>query len=1013
MLTISLLGSPELRLATTPLTITRRRSRALLYYLAAHAAPVTREQLLNLLWPDHERSAAQQLLRTTLHGIRRAGVELIASDIWLQLPPTANIDVRTLADALASQPMAIEQLSSALATYRGPFLADFYLNDCPPFDDWAASERERYQAMVLRGFNTLAAHYEATGQFDSAAETLARAITLDPLREDIQRAAMRIAYRKGDRAGAIRRFEQLRDLLDSELGVPPMAETRALYDAIVTDQLAGDRKQEAEGILPTPAPILSSSTLLPFTGRIAERARLHAALNNGRFALIEGEAGIGKSRLSEQILHERGGLALIGTARELEQTLPYQPLIEALRRLINSAAWPTLWANITLSPIWLTELARLLPELAPEAPPGGPADESRLWEAVNRLLSSLARHQQVTLLIHDLQWAGGATLGLLGYLVRQERDLPLSFMATARHAPPRSPLATLSQALLREQRLERVILGRLSADETLTLAQTLSPGYAQPLAAWFRKSAEGNPYMLAELVRHAREEKILLDDGTLNLHALSESPIVPQSVYSLMLARLSNLAPAARQILDTAVAVGRSFSFALVAHASGLSESEALDGLDELVAARLILPIDQNQYSFDHSLTMEVAYREVAEPRHRMLHRRVAEVLESEHRHNLDAVAGLLASHFAEGQAPERAAIYALRAGQQALRLAAWDEAVGFLEQALAFTPEASRYEVLMALGEARQQIGQNALAGEHYRAALALAAARADADNARLGLASALLAQARFAEMLALAQQICDGGDEYAQVRGLFLWGTALSLEGADLAGAAERLEQAEAIIARQQQPDPLALVQVQFELGNLAAQRGDLERAVARYYATLDLAEAVGRETTIAWQVLAHNNLGYHLHLLGRLEEAEQHARTGLSLAEERGIIGNLPFLHSTRGEIAMARGDLATAERHFTQGLEIAERMQLPERMAGITANLGLLAARRGDTALAVHHLSTALAHADDLGTRHLAAQVRIWLAPLLPPAAAKNILAEARAIAEAGGRQRLLAEIEALE
>jgi DNA-binding SARP family transcriptional activator len=338
MLTISLLGSPELRLATTPLTITRRRSRALLYYLAAHAAPVTREQLLNLLWPDHERSAAQQLLRTTLHGIRRAGVELIASDIWLQLPPTANIDVRTLADALASQPMAIEQLSSALATYRGPFLADFYLNDCPPFDDWAASERERYQAMVLRGFNTLAAHYEATGQFDSAAETLARAITLDPLREDIQRAAMRIAYRKGDRAGAIRRFEQLRDLLDSELGVPPMAETRALYDAIVTDQLAGDRKQEAEGILPTPAPILSSSTLLPFTGRIAERARLHAALNNGRFALIEGEAGIGKSRLSEQILHERGGLALIGTARELEQTLPYQPLIEALRRLINSAA---------------------------------------------------------------------------------------------------------------------------------------------------------------------------------------------------------------------------------------------------------------------------------------------------------------------------------------------------------------------------------------------------------------------------------------------------------------------------------------------------------------------------------------------------------------------------------------------------------------------------------------------------------------------------------------------------
>jgi DNA-binding SARP family transcriptional activator len=1027
MLLIRLFGSPELRLNTTSLHIPRRRSRALCYYLAAHNGPINREQLLNLLWPDHERTAAQQILRTTLHGIRRAGVELFATDQGLALPADARVDVRDLQQAMPHSATDFEALASALVNYRGPFLADWSLPDCPSFDDWAANQREHYQALALRGLNTLAAYYEASEQFDLARDALARALQIDPLREDVQRGAMRLAYRTGDRAGAIRRFEQLRELLDHELGVPPMAETQALYDAIVTDsvgeplrgwngepvsatRITGSPPQRLTPAATQPFP---PSGELPFTGRVAERERLHAALSEGQLALIEGEAGIGKSRLAEQLLHERGGLALVGAARELEQALPYQPLIEALRRLISRADWPALWAELKLPPIWVGELARLLPELAPEAPPGGSTDESRLWEAINRLLSSLARQQPVTLLIDDLQWAGGATLGLLGYLVRQERDLPLGVVATARHAAPRSPLAALLQALLREQRLERVMLGRLNAAETLTLAQALSPSYAQPLAAWLQRSAEGNPYMLAELVRHARDEKLLLADGTLNLHALSENPIVPQSIYSLIQARLNSLSPPARQFLDTAVAVGRSFSFALVARAASLSESAALDALDELRAARIILPLDQVQYQFDHSLTMEVAYREVGEPRHRVMHRRVAEALEIAYAHALDSVAGLLASHFAEGSAPERAASYALRAGQQALRLAAWEEAVGFFEQALASTNNEGRYGILMGLAEAHQQAGRSAQAGEHFRSAIGLAPTRADADRARIGLASALLPQARFAEMLALAQQVYEGGDEQTQVQGLFLWGTTLSLEGSDLNGAAERLQQAEAILNQQTEPDCMARVQVSFELGNLAAQQGDLVQAVGRYRTTLAIAEALSQENTFQWRILAHNNLGYHLHLMGALEEAAQHAKAGLLLAEERGFMGLLPFVYSTTGEIALARGEHSEAERSFRQGLDIAERLQLPERMAGLTANLGLVAARQGNNALAVHQLSTALAHADDLGTRHLAAQIRIWLAPLLPPAAARSLLAEARAIAEAGGRKRLLEEIAFVE
>ena len=88
-------------------------------------------------------------------------------------------------------------------------------------------------------------------------------------------------------------------------------------------------------------------------------------------------------------------------------------------------------------------------------------------------------------------------------------------------------------------------------------------------------------------------------------------------------------------------------------------------------------------------------------------------------------------------------------------------------------------------------------------------------------------------------------------------------------------------------------------------------------------------------------------------------------------------------------------------------------MPERIAGLHANLGRVAAQRGQTTLAIYRLSTALASADLLGTLHLAAQIRLWLAPLLPPAEARARLAEARTVAESGGRRRLLEDVARLE
>ncbi len=1028
MLAILLLGPPQILRDGAPVALPRRRTRALVYYLAAHIEPLSREHLLALFWPDHARAAAQQVLRTTLHSARQAlGPALVGED-RLTIAGDVDVDYRTLVAAVNSPAADEPALAAALARYRDDLLSGFDLPGAEPFMDWLVAERERARLLVVRGLARLARAAQIRGDYAGALASLDRALAFDPLQEDLQRQAMYLCYLSGDRVGAIRRYEHLRELLDAELGVPPMRETRDLYDAVVTDRLVNgvgatpsrqeQRQAAARPVVEEAGQGVAPLAPLPFTGRDAELAALDA-VGPGRLALVEGEAGIGKTRLAAEALARHaahGGLTMTATARELEQGLPYQPWVEALRDLLARPDWPALRAGLALAPLWIGEVARLAPDLAPGAAPAPPLarpDEARLWEGVTRLLIALAGQAPLLILLDDLHWADASSLGLLGYLLRRAEGAPLRVIGTARPVDRRAPLGTLLAALIREGRLERLHLPRLSFSATERLARLLSPHDAQRLASWLHRSAEGNPYIMAELVRHIRANGLLGADGHLS-PVLPDTPLVPTSVYSLIQSRLARLSDEARRVLDTAVAAGRVFAFEVVARAAALSETAALDALDELRAVRLVEALPDGRFQIDHSLTMEVLYREAGAPRYRALHRRVAEALESLHRDRLDEEAGLIAWHFTEGGAPERAAAYALRAGRRAARVAAWAEAIAFYEQALAATPPAQRSAVLAALGEALLLGGSAARAAERFRESLDLARYPAEARRARLNLGRALVPQGRYAEVIDLVRGLEQVGSPAERIDALFLWGTALSLEGAELAEAALRLREAERLALAQPAPDPVALAQVRFELGSVAAQQGDLPGAIACYHDALRVADSAADDpNALTWRVLARNNLAYHLHLLGELDAAADYAAGGLRLAEEWGALGLQPYLRSTQGEIALARGDLDSAEAEFTAGLTLAERLDVPERVAGITANLGLVALRRGQPALAIHRLSAALARADALGTRHLAAQIRIWLAPLLPPIEARKALAEARAIAESGGRRRLLEELAHLE
>lgn len=1034
MLKIALLGTPVLSLDGEALPITRRKSRALVYYLAAQAAGklVTRDALLSFFWPDLERTAGQQTLRTTLHGLRKAlGPALVIEEDTLGLTPEAEIDVRTFAALTQGRgkDMSAAQLTQALELYRGEFLSGFTLPEPETFDDWAATEREHYRRMAVRGLTRLSQLQESAGDYAVARETLERALSFDPLQEDLQRAAMRLEYVAGDRAGAIRRYDALRKMLDEEMGVPPMAETRAVYDGIINDTLPRPVRETLTVPTIQVAPVDEDEdgdqSPLPFTGREAELGMLRGLAGQHKLVLLEGEPGIGKTRLATEYIRDSNSIGIVGSARELEGALPYQPLIEALRALLARTDWPELQAavQVEVAPIWLAQVARLLPELDMQAREEATAgDESRLWEGLHQFLKAIAKQHPVVLFIDDMQWTDAATLALLGYLVRQPTP-NVFYLAASRKVAARSPLATLVQTLTRENRFVPMELQRLTPEQIAGLTRGLECAEMGKFTEWLARSSEGNPYVLSELLRYSRESG-LIRDGQVDLEALSKSPVVPQTVYTLTQARLGRLSETARRVLDAAVAAGREFEFEIVYRAAGISEAAALDALDELTNAALVRPLPwttdrpKAMYAIDHSITMEVAYREVGEARHRMLHRRVAEAYETLYgrpKRDIvdDAVAGLIAWHYAEGNDLEDAAPYAIRAGRRAMRLVAWHEAADFFDQALtAELSDTERYAVAMELGEALVRAGEAARATEAYRAALGVAIPESDeAALAKIALTRSLFMQARFGEAVDVVRSVQTETVSIAAQRE-FTWGAALSIEGADLEAAAEHLQNADLLLNQSGAPSDLPiLAQVRFELGSVAAQQGDLREATRLYREALDIAEESPEDAATFQQVLANNNLAYHLHLMGD-PAALGYAQAGLALAQQKGVIPIQAYLFSTLGEIALGAGKIDEAEGYFNEGLALADRLAMSERIAGLTANLGRVAAARGQADLAIHRYSTALARADSLGTRHLAAQIRLWLAPLLPEAEAKATLAEVRAFAKSTGRRRLLEEVERL-
>ena len=1036
---ISLLGSPRILLEGRPVTGLRRKNCALVYFIAAHHEAMTRDKLLAFFWPDYERPAAQQILRTMLHELRtQLGNQfLLVEEDRLSLAADVQLDVEKFTVALQSSEVGSAALTSALELYRGEFLDGFTLADAPAFDDWVVSERGYYRSQAIRGYSALRKMHEAAGNIPAALDAVTHALAIDPLLEELQRDSLRLHFLNGDRAGAIRQYEALRKLLDAELGVPPMPETRALYDAIISDAGPESQPPSKEPVRKSPPhlhsekPAQASQPLLPFTGRSGEVEALKALVSSQKFVLIEGPPGIGKTRLVNEFVallqattpqEIRPVLILRGVAHELEQGLPYQPVVDAIRGLISLHEWPQMRASLDLAPIWLAEITRFLPEIQAQIPGSLPVsqatDESHTWEGIHQFLKSLSRQYQVFLFLDDLHWADASTLGLVGYLARRALTTSILLIATTRPIEKYSNLSVMTKALIHEDHLTHLSLAPLSEADMGLIAKSLSPAQHDLLTRWLVNSAEGNPYFLTELVRHAYQMNILRKGGAVDKSALASTQMLPPTIQNLILSRLIRLSEAAHRVLEIAAVIGREFDFELIFHTLSnsevaLSEEAVLNALHELQAVVLIQPLRGDRFSFDHSLTMEVVLQDMGELRSRHLHRQVAQALEQKYSQQLEQISGIIAHHYIKAGSLDRAAPFAFRAGQYSAKLAAWVEAIAYYEQALSTEKDIrQRTTILIALGTARFHKGDFAQASTSFTFAIDLARPQNDLANletAYMGLHLSFLPQYRFVEAIALGRELALSGPPELAICGYLMWASGLSVESAHPDEAEARLHQLEHLM--EEHPEysgPVSRAHVKYTLAAVVGQQGKSSLAVAYYQEALEMVRKDDSALDLLRQIMLYNNLAYHLNLLGD-PAAVKYVNAGIHLAQERGSTSHMPNLLSTSGEIALSNDDLDEAERCFLEGLQLAEQIPLGERIAGLTANLGLVAHRRGLDDLARQRLGKGLELADHLGNRHLAVRIRCWLAPLLPPNEARLRLEEAHEIAEQSGFHLLSEEI----
>ncbi|MCB9162044.1 MAG: AAA family ATPase [Caldilineaceae bacterium] len=935
-LQIRLLDTFELRSnGALVTTVDSARLQSLLAYLLLHrSSPQHRHHVAFLFWPDTTEAQARTNLRKLLLLLRRAlpdaaqFLEVTAKTIQWRADAPYELDVQRFEQGCAADSPAAWQ--AAIDLYRGELLPSCY-------DDWIFSARERLNQTFVETAERLIQHLEAAHEPHRAVHYVQRLLRHDPVRETTYRQLMQLHMQLADRASALRVYHKCATVLRRDLDVEPSEETQSLYRRLMDDEsvsvyVPSDIEQPvAEG------PIAEHAATL--IGRHSEWQALQSLWrqltpNNPHLALITGEAGIGKTHLAEVYLHWASQLgATVAQARSWsgEGRIAYAPITALLRSEVMQSQLGH------LDTVWLTQIARLLPELRtdyPELPDPNPLHED--WQR-QRFFDALARAVTVSsaphmLLVDDLQWCDRQTLEWLRFFLHGDYGRPLLVVGTMRveGMDDNAALAALLLSLRQAGQITELELRPLEPGDVTSLASQMSGLQLTPdLAGQLYHRTQGNPLFVVETVRagmHSGTSSVLDLEGAM-----------PARIKAVIQERLRQLSPAAQDAAAVAAAIGCSFTFPVLAAAAQLEDTVLIRSIDELWRRRIMREQSMDAYDFSHDSIREVVYAQLSPIRRRMLHRNIADAIEVVYRDKLEEAYGELAVHFEHAGEHEKATAYRLLAGQQALDTYALPDAIWHYEQAQTLAAERTvQVDAYFGLARAHFAADQLDEALTSILQALQLVEGH-DPRTASLFLLQAEILFACYevdaAESAArAAQQAAETmGEQEVICQSLSLLGQICSARG-DLNLEVDYISQALSLSrqAHNRWREGRALA----DLGWLQAQRADFTAAIAAAEQALAILTTTDDRAGVAftWNVLgrAHGGCGHYAAAFTAFQRSEELAAAidhKFLLAQAPNLLGWLhQQLYDFTSALALDEQGVALAQQWDKTPAEISARINL---------------------------------------------------------------------------------------
>jgi DNA-binding SARP family transcriptional activator len=984
-LRICLLGPPQVFQGDQSVTSQLgQKALGLLAYLALGPSDgYSRDELAGDFWGQTDNEHAAFNLRRCLWSLRKAinpptapadtylrhaagrYAFNAANDHWIDVPiferTVTTICRRHFTAAPDGAPVArllsvadLANLRSAVQLYRGDLLAGYDLPDCPAFSDWLFLERERLRQCYLRGLRALGVENAVRGRYRQAIVDLQQIIAVDPINETAHCDLMVVYHLLGERDRAVDQYHALSNALHELLDVEPLAETLALYAAI------------RGGALPAAGPsywlpatgavaVAAVPGRWPFVGREHEQEALGRALEatargQGSLVVLRGEGGVGKTRLVEEFLTSNSGSPLVilrANCYAQERGSPYQPVIDALREFLPTADSRHLGA---LDSLWLTEVARLVPELHSTLPglPASPPlladhERHRLFEGLAQFIRHLGERQPVVLFLDDFHTADEPTFDLLHYLARRIASARvLIILALQQEALAERP--ALSGLLFELGRLGNVVtlpLARLSEAEVLQLVRHTLPkeGKSEALARRLFRETGGNSFFLVELIKDCREGP----------DAQCREAPVPPSAMDVIRRRLNRLDDEDLRVLSVAAVIGRQFNTRLLAGVYAGAEGNLLAILDRLLSRGWIIDVPggtADSYEFSHGLVRDAVYHTLRTDWRRLFHHQVGLALEATV--NTPESAAELAHHFSHAGEVSRALDYTLRAAAHARAVYGNRDAVAHYRRALEIADQAGiviSVEEALALrnqlGQAHEFLGEYDTAITVYREALpALDLSHIDHRRLRFRLAAALDRKGEYDEALEhlAAIGVCLPAPDHPLAR----------LESAMIAGGI-----ATVYLHREQSHQALAFCRQALALVDLTADL-PLDGALPGRF----LAERVA-----VYDTMAHS----YFHL-GDYDAAGNHYRRALQIARAEGLQPTVAELLLGLAKVARRVGNYAQAQADAQESLDLCLQIGHISGQASSLGALGDIAYNRGDLARAIDYYRQALAIFRQIGDRH---------------------------------------------